>query len=84
MSASFREYVRRVATGSRRLVPVWRDVLLSNREEILKQSMRFRHTLDALEHVMKSGNAEALEGLIRAAAESRAAWQMNSKPGSKT
>ena len=43
--------------------------------------MRFRHTLDALEHVMNSGNAEALECLIRNASETRAAWQMNS--GSK-
>ena len=76
----FRDFTRIAASD-----PVmWRDVLLSNREEILKQSMRFRHTLDALEHVMKSGNAEALEGLIRAAADARGAWQMNSKPGSKS
>ena len=76
----FRDFTRIAASDP----AVWRDVLLSNREEILKQSMRFRHTLDALEHVMKSGNAEALEGLIRAAAEARSAWQMNSKPGSKS
>jgi len=61
---------------------VWRDVLMSNREEILKQSQRFRHTLDALEHVMKLGNSEALEDLIRNASEMRAGWQMSSpKPG---
>jgi prephenate dehydrogenase len=76
----FRDFTRIAASDP----AVWRDILLSNREEILKQSMRFRHTLDALEHVMKSGNAEALEGLIRAASESRGAWQMNSKPGSKS
>jgi len=73
----FRDFTRIAASDP----AVWRDILLSNREEILKQSMRFRHTLDALEHVMKSGNAEALEGLIRNASETRAAWQMNS--GSK-
>src|SRR5882724_3525631 len=63
---------------------VWRDSLLSNREEILKQSMRFRHTLDALEHVIKSGNVEALEDLIRKASEARAGWQMgaSNKSGS--
>ena len=44
--------------------------------------MRFRHTLDALEHVIRSGNAEALEDLIRSASEARAGWQMNTpKPG---
>lgn len=55
---------------------VWRDILMSNREEILKQSLRFRHTLDALEHVMRSGDFEALEDLIRNASEARANWQM--------
>ena len=62
---------------------MWRDILMSNREEILKQSMRFRHTLDAMEHVMKSGNVEALEDLIRNASDARAGWQMGgAKPGS--
>ena len=74
----FRDFTRIAASDP----AVWRDILLSNREEVLKQSMRFRHTLDALEHVMKSGNAEALEGLIRNASEMRAAWQMNG--GKKT
>ena len=62
---------------------VWRDILMSNREEILKQSMRFRHTLDALEHVIKTSNVEALEDLIRSASDARANWQMGAtKPGS--
>jgi prephenate dehydrogenase len=69
----FRDFTR-IAAGD---PAMWRDVLLSNREEILKQSMRFRHTLDAIEHVMRSGNAEALEDLIRHASEARAGWQMN-------
>ena len=69
----FRDFTR-IAAGD---PAVWRDILLSNREEILKQSMRFRHTLDAIEHVMRSGNAEALEDLIRQASEARAGWQMN-------
>ena len=56
---------------------MWRDILLANREELLKQSQRFRHTLDAIEHVVKTGNAEALEALIRSASEARADWQMN-------
>ena len=68
----FRDFTRIAASDS----SVWRDILMSNREEILKQSMRFRHTLDAMEHVIKTGNAEALEDLIRKASESRAGWQM--------
>ncbi|KQV97224.1 prephenate dehydrogenase/arogenate dehydrogenase family protein [Rhizobacter sp. Root1221] len=75
----FRDFTRIAASDPE----VWRDILMSNREEILKQSMRFRHTLDAMEHVMKSGNVEALEDLIRNASDARAGWQMGAtKPGS--
>ena len=45
---------------------------MANREEILKQTQRFRHTLDAMEHVIKTGNTEALEALIRSASDARA------------
>ena len=69
----FRDFTR-IAAGDPQ---VWRDILLYNREEVLKQSMRFRHALDALEHVIRSGNAEALQDLIRKASEARAGWQMN-------
>ncbi|WP_280152411.1 prephenate dehydrogenase/arogenate dehydrogenase family protein [Piscinibacter sp. XHJ-5] len=73
----FRDFTRIAASDP----AVWRDILLSNREELLKQSLRFRHTLDAMEHVIKSGNAEALEDLIRGASDARSNWQMNtSKP----
>lgn len=69
----FRDFTRIAASEP----TVWRDILMSNREELLKQSQRFRHSLDALEHVLKSGNSEALEDLIRGASDARAAWQIN-------
>lgn len=69
----FRDFTRIAASDP----SVWRDILSSNREEILKQSLRFRHTLDALEHVLRSGNVEALEDLLRQAADARAGWQLN-------
>ncbi|HET9821538.1 MAG TPA: prephenate dehydrogenase/arogenate dehydrogenase family protein [Burkholderiaceae bacterium] len=78
----FRDFTRIAASDP----AVWRDILMSNREEVLKQSLRFRHTLDALEHVMRSGNGEALEDLIRQAADARAGWQMgagNKVPGAR-
>jgi prephenate dehydrogenase len=75
----FRDFTRIAASDPE----VWRDILMSNREEILKQSMRFRHTLDALEHVIKTSNVEALEDLIRSASDARANWQMGAgKSGS--
>ena len=72
----FRDFTR-IAAGDPN---VWRDILLSNREEILKQSQRLRHALDAFEVVMRSGNTEALEDLIRTASDGRAGWQMNARP----
>jgi len=73
----FRDFTRIAASSPE----MWRDILVANREEVLKQSQRFRHALDALEHVMKSGNSDALEDLIRGAAEGRAGWQMGAPRG---
>jgi prephenate dehydrogenase len=73
----FRDFTRIAASNPE----MWRDVLLANREEVLKQSLRFRRALDALEHVMREGNADALEGLIRGAADARANWTLGGKNG---
>ena len=70
----FRDFTR-IAAGD---PTMWRDILVANREELLKQSQRFRQSLDALEHVILAGNTEALEDLIRSVSEARAQWQMNS------
>jgi prephenate dehydrogenase len=71
----FRDFTRIAASDP----AVWRDILMANREEILRQSMRFRHTLDAIEHVMRGGNVEALEDLVRKASDGRSSWQMNAQ-----
>jgi prephenate dehydrogenase len=78
----FRDFTRIAASNPE----VWRDILLANREEVLKQSLRFRHALDALETVIRSGNGAALEDLIRHAAEGRSGWTMGAPrvPGSPT
>ena len=69
----FRDFSRIAASQPE----TWRDILIANREEVLKQSQHFRRALDALEHVMRSGNADALEDLIRLPAEGRSQWQMS-------
>lgn len=74
----FRDFTRIAASSPE----TWRDILMANREEVLKQSQRFRRALDALEHVIREGNADALEGLIRVPAEGRANWQMGSRNNS--
>jgi prephenate dehydrogenase len=76
----FRDFTRIAASDPL----VWRDVLISNREEVLKQSERFRRELEALENSLKSGNADALEEQIRIASEGRAGWHLsNPKSGSQ-
>ena len=76
----FRGFTRIAASSPE----TWRDILVANREEVLKQSQRFRQALDALEHVIREGNGDALEGLIRGPADGRANWQMGAPrvPGS--
>jgi len=76
----FRDFTRIAASNPE----MWRDILIANREEIIKQSALFRHGLNAFEQVLQTGNTEALESMIRGPAEGRAAWQMGSLrvPGS--
>ena len=74
----FRDFTRIAASDP----AVWRDILMANREEVLKQTMRFRHSLDAIEHVIKAGNPQALEDLIRGAADGRSNWQIGGARGS--
>jgi prephenate dehydrogenase len=70
----FRDFTR-IAAGD---PAMWRDVLLANREEVLKQSQRFRQSLDALEEVMRAGNGAALHELLRVSSDGRRGWQMGS------
>jgi prephenate dehydrogenase len=71
----FRDFTRIAASDPK----VWRDVLLANREELLAQSQTFQRNLQALELMISSGNAQALEGLIEQASMTRAHWSMNSR-----
>ncbi|MBE0546842.1 MAG: prephenate dehydrogenase/arogenate dehydrogenase family protein [Rubrivivax sp.] len=76
----FRDFTRIAASSPE----TWRDILVANREEVLKQSQRFRHALDAFEHALREANGAALEDLIRGPAAGRASWQMGALriPGS--
>ena len=76
----FRDFTRIAASDP----AVWRDILLANREEVLKQSQRFRFALDALEHAMVAGNGQALEDLIRSPAVARSAWQIGGQSRSQS
>jgi prephenate dehydrogenase len=69
----FRDFTRIAASDP----AMWRDIFLANREEILKQSARFRTALDELEQLMFAGSGEAIEEAIRPASSARGNWQMS-------
>ncbi len=69
----FRDFTRIAASDAK----MWRDVLLSNHEELLGQLKIFQRNLQALELMISSGNSEALEGLIEQASQARAHWSMS-------
>ena len=55
---------------------LWRDVMLSNREELLNQSRMFQRNLQSLELMISSGNGDALLEQIENASATRANWSM--------
>lgn len=69
----FRDFTRIAASDPH----VWRDIVISNREELLAQSKLFQRNLQALELMISNGNADALEELIGQASQARANWSMN-------
>jgi prephenate dehydrogenase len=71
----FRDFTRIAASEPK----VWRDILLSNREELLAQSRLFQRNLQDLEVLISSGDATSLEALIDQASMTRAHWSMNSR-----
>jgi len=68
----FRDFTRIAASDPH----VWRDILLSNREELIAQSRHFLRALHGLEAAIKSGDTDALEALIDQASAARAHWRM--------
>ena len=75
----FRDFTRIAASDP----VVWRDILMSNREELLAQSRLFQRALNALETAINADNPDALEALIDQASSARAHWRMTAiKPQS--
>jgi prephenate dehydrogenase len=73
----FRDFTRIAASDP----AIWRDILVANREEVLRQIGRFRVSLESFEQALRSGNAQAAEDLIRNASVGRASWQIGGGRG---
>lgn len=68
----FRDFSRIAASDPK----VWRDILLANKDEVMRQSAAFRAALQSFEDLMASGNSTALEAAIARASGTRSRWQM--------
>ena len=75
----FRDFTRIAASDPK----VWRDIFLSNREELLAQSSLFQQALQRLEEAMRSNNAQAIEDMLTLASETRAHWRMGAQRSHK-
>ncbi|MCA0174909.1 MAG: prephenate dehydrogenase/arogenate dehydrogenase family protein [Proteobacteria bacterium] len=71
----FRDFTRIAASDP----AIWRDILVSNREQVLAQSTRFRGALDVLERTMRDTQGEALEALISGVSQARSHWRLNKR-----
>jgi prephenate dehydrogenase len=69
----FRDFTRIAASDA----TVWRDILIANREQVLAQAELFKTQLGLIEQAMRDGRPDAVEALVRGAAQSRGGWQMN-------
>ena len=75
----FRDFTRIAASDPQ----MWRDILLANRDELLAQSKIFQQSLQSLEQLISSGNAEELKSQIMQASETRAHWRISSHSAPK-
>ena len=68
----FRDFSRIAASDPN----LWRDVLLSNREEIARQSELFERSMAQLRRAIGDGDGEELKRLINNASHARANWRL--------
>ena len=66
----FRDFSRIAASDP----TVWRDILLSNRAEVLHQSRLFRQALEQLEQAIEQSDGAAIEAAVARARDARVAW----------
>ena len=69
----FRDFSRIAASDPM----VWRDILMTNKAQLLEQSRFFREQLLALERAIEHGDGAALTQQITQASVTRAAWRLS-------
>ncbi len=68
----FRDFSRIAASDP----VVWRDILSTNRDQVLLQISHFKDALNDFENAIQNNNPQALEAMIRQASDLRFNWRM--------
>jgi len=63
---------------------VWRDILSTNREQVLLQIGHFKDALTVFEQALRQNDSETLEKIIRQASDLRFQWRMGAPTKSNT
>ena len=71
-AGGFRDFTRIAASDPK----VWRDILRSNRQELLTQTRHFKAALAEFEAQLEADQGPALESLIDRASQVRAQWRL--------
>jgi prephenate dehydrogenase len=75
----FRDFSRIAASDP----VIWRDILSTNREQVLLQIAHFKEALSDFETVIQKNDQQALEDMIRQASDLRFNWRMGTKQNSQ-
>jgi prephenate dehydrogenase len=75
----FRDFSRIAASDP----VVWRDILTSNREQVLLQISHFKEALNDFEQAIQLKNPQALEDMIRQASDLRFNWRLGANQNSE-
>jgi len=69
----FRDFTRIAAADPE----IWRDIFTLNRNELLRQSGAFLHSLSQIEYAIREDDLHALKKLIERASQSRSQWVLS-------
>jgi prephenate dehydrogenase len=75
----FRDFSRIAASDP----VVWRDILTTNRDQVLLQISHFKNALNDFEKAIQANQPQALEDMIRQASDLRFNWRMGAKQNSE-
>jgi prephenate dehydrogenase len=75
----FRDFSRIAASDP----VIWRDILTTNREQVLFQISHFKEALNDFEKAIRANEPQALEDMIRQASDLRFNWRIGANKHSE-